>query len=78
MIARIRAAIRNARIRHHAAVADACGTACLMAQLRRDWPAAARLMGDMHTAQAKRDALLSDTNWSVHRRPNGDFEIRRP
>lgn len=58
MIARLLAAIRNARIRHHNATASAAGTATLQAQIRRDWPAAARFMGDMHAAQHKRDALL--------------------
>lgn len=58
MIARLLAAIRRARIEHHAATASACGAACLVAQLRRDWPAASRFMAAMHAAQAKRDALL--------------------
>lgn len=58
MIARLINALRRARIAHHQRRVAAFGMATLAAQIRRDWPAAATFMQEMHAAQAKRDRLL--------------------
>lgn len=54
------AAIRRWLAAHHDRRAAAAGAATLAAQQRRDWSAAARHMRDMHAAQARRDAVLTD------------------
>jgi hypothetical protein len=59
VIGRLFAWWREQRIEHHARRASLFGAATLAAQIRRDWPAAARFMSQMHAAQAARDALLA-------------------
>lgn len=77
MIARLFAWWREQRIQHHSRNASLFGTATLVAQTRRDWPAAARFLADMHAAQAKRDALIArrprssvprDSDWTLQTR----------
>jgi hypothetical protein len=50
--------IRRLLAQHYHRRAHAAGTATLLAQMRRDWPQAARCMARMHKCIAKRDRLL--------------------
>lgn len=58
MIRRLAAWVRDQRIRHHQRRVNLFGTAVLMAQINRDWPAADEFHRRMQAARAKRDALI--------------------